>query len=417
MIDNEFLLLYICMINHITKNFMTFYKVDAFIYYSPGDVRREKIDINCGDKDIVIRIDVCGRCGTDRRLWEKSHPRVATPTVLGHELAGEIVEVGSRVQELTEGIGYMSGKRVKVEELVPGKRVTVQSRIARHDIESKVMLMNDPYQNLSFQVPGAFAKYMKIDEPMIRSGAVLIIPDNVSNEEAALVEPAACALESIFSTVHPVGIEPDGRHKYRSGIKKGGRTIIIGSGTLAMIYGLLAKAEGAGELWYIVRSESKGKMIRKHVGNSTNIKILEDYTHESMKKKLEIETMLEKELSALTDGNLFDDIILAAPSVDAQRYMINLLNPDGYGVCASFAGIRELIDRANIDLLHYRIGKITGTSGCSTRAMETILKWLADGRISMKGLTCPTEYTLNTNPEEFFTTNADGRKPMLYPWK
>lgn len=396
---------------------MALYKVDAFIYYGPGNVKKEKIDIKCGAREMVVRVDVCGRCGTDKRLWKKSHPRVETPTVLGHELVGEIVEAGSEVLELSEGIGYMEGRRVNVEELTPGKRVTVQSRIARHDKKSKVMLMNNPYQNLSFQVPGAFAKFMKIDEPMIRSGAVLLVPDNVSNEEAALVEPAACVLESIFSTIHPSGIETDGRIIYKSGVKAGGRTLIIGSGTLAMIYGLLAKADGAGEIWYIVRSESKQKMIKNHVGDWALVKIMKDYSYASHEKKLEIEADLEKELSELTNGNLFDDVVLAAPSVDAQRYMINLLNPDGYGVCASFAGIRELVYGANIDLLHYRIGKIIGTSGCSTRAMESILQWVKEGRISMKGLTCPTEYTLDTNPEEFFTTNADGRKPMLYPWK
>ncbi len=396
---------------------MGVYQSKCFRYHGPGEVRRETMSLTCGPKDIMLKVAVCGRCGTDKRLWEKSHPRVDTPTVLGHELVGEIVEVGPEVLSLTEGMGHMRGRKVDVAALKVGRRVTVQSRIARHDESSGVMLMNAPYQNLSFQVPGAFAQYMKVDEPMIRSGAVLVVPDGVSDEEAALVEPAACALESVFSTVHPSAVEEDGRHIYRSGIKVGGRTLIIGSGTLALVYAKLAKADDAGDVWFVVRSAGKEKMIRDMLGDWPKIKVVADYAELPLADKLKREKELEQEFAALTNGDLFDDVVLAAPSVDAQRYMINLLNPDGYGVCASFAGIRELVDGANIDLLHYRIGKIIGTSGCSTRAMETILKWLEYGKLSMRGLTCPRHYTLGDCPEEFFTTNADGRKPMLYPWE
>jgi hypothetical protein len=63
------------------------------------------------------------------------------------------------------------------------------------------------------------------------------------------------------------------------------------------------------------------------------------------------------------------------------------------------------------------MAKAVGTSGCSTRTMETILKWLSSGKFSMRGLTCPHHYTLNNDPAEFFQTKADGRKPMLYPWE
>ena len=49
--------------------------------------------------------------------------------------------------------------------------------------------------------------------------------------------------------------------------------------------------------------------------------------------------------------------------------------------------------------------------------METIIDWLSDGRLTLKGLTAPEHYTLNHDPQEFFQTPADGRKPMLYPWE
>ena len=73
---------------------MAKYESQCFVYYGPGNVRAETRMISCGPTDIVVKIDVCGRCGTDKRLYTRPHSRVKTPTVLGHELVGRVVEVG-----------------------------------------------------------------------------------------------------------------------------------------------------------------------------------------------------------------------------------------------------------------------------------------------------------------------------------
>jgi L-iditol 2-dehydrogenase len=395
---------------------MPIYKSKCFVYYGPGNVKQEVMDIECGPTDIILRVDICGRCGTDKRLWEKVHPSVKTPIVLGHELVGEIVEIGEKVKNLKVGIAYTERQIINTSNINIGQRVTVQSRIARHDPKTRVMLMKDPQQILSFWIPGAYSQYMKIPEDMIRAGAIISVPDNVTDEEAALVEPAACALESIFSTTHPYGIDEEGRHLFTGGIKKDGCTLIIGSGTLAMVYGQLAKIEGAKEVCFITRSQKKVDLIKKVVGDWPKFKIIPDYSDLSIDEKLELESGFEKEFTELTNGELFDDIILAAPSKDAQRYMLTLMNPNGYAVAASFAGIREPVEKANVDLLHYRIGKFIGTSGCSTKTMETVMKWLESGKMTMKGYTCPEKFTFDNSAEDFLTTSADGRKPMLYPW-
>ena len=393
------------------------YQSKCHAYYGPGDVKVETRDVTCGPTDIVLQIDVCGRCGTDRRLFYKPHSRVRTPTVLGHELVGRVVEVGSEVHTLTEGIGYLNGRTLTPDQLCPavGQRVTVQGRAARH--RDGLMLMRDPIENLTFYIPGAYAQYMKVPAEMIRTGTVLPVPDEVSDEEGALAEPAACALESIFATPHAVGVDDEGRHIVRSGIQPGGRTLIAGSGTLAMIYAQLARIEGADEVWLIVRSQAKVELVTSVLGGWPRFKLVPDYSDRPLPEKLEVERAVEQELSDLTDTQLFDDVILACPSKDAQRLMFRLLNPDGYGVAVCFAGLHEASEEAEVDLLHYRMAKAVGTSGCSTRTMETILQWLASGKLSLKGFTCPHHYTLNDDPAEFLQTKADGRKPMLYPWE
>jgi L-iditol 2-dehydrogenase len=380
-------------------------------------VRLETRELACGPTDLMLKIAVCGRCGTDRRLFQRAHPRVKTPTVLGHELVGRVVETGARVRTLTRGIGYREGQTLSAAELdfAPGQRVTVQSRVARH--RAGLMLMQDPIQNLTFQIPGAYSQYMLVPEEMIRAGAVLRVPDNVQDEEAALTEPAACALESIFSTPHAHGVDADGRHLMRGGVKPGGRILIIGSGTLAMIYARLAQMERAGEVWMMVRSAAKAAFLAAKLGPEIKLKVVADYASLAMADKHALETRLENEFAEATRGALFDDIVLACHAPDAQRLMFRLLNPDGYAVAACFAGLNEACEQANVDLLHYRIGKAVGTSGCSTRTMETILRLLATNALRLEGFCCPTHYNLRHDPADFFCTAADGRKPMLYPWE
>jgi len=396
---------------------MASYESKCHVYYGPGDVRAETRTVTCGPTDIVLRVDACGRCGTDRRLFRKAHPRVRTPTVLGHELVGRVVEVGARVKDLREGAGYLEGERLRPEHIAPavGTRVTVQGRTARH--RDGLMLMRDPIQNLTFYIPGGFSQYMAVPAEMIRAGAVLRVPEGLSDEAAALAEPAACALESIFATPHAVGVDADGRHLVRSGIRQGGRTLIIGSGTVGMIYAALARLEGAAEVWIIVRSQTKADLVRRVLGGGVRCHLVPDYSERPLPERLEVERGLEEELADLTGGDLFDDVVLACPSLDAQRLMFRLLNPDGYAVAACFAGLHEPSERAEVDLLHYRIGKALGTSGCSTRTMETVLRWLGEGRLSLEGFACPHHYTLDDDPAELLRTKADGRKPMMYPWE
>jgi L-iditol 2-dehydrogenase len=334
---------------------------------------------------------------------------------MGHEFVGQIVEIGSEVKHLKEGISYKDGTLLNKEYLdfQIGQRVTVQPRLARY--KDGLMLMKDPIQNLSYDFPGAFAQYIRIPAGFIQGGAVIRIPDSVSDEQAALVEPAGCALESIFTTPHSMGIDREGRHIMKSGIKEGGNTLIVGSGVLALIYGRLALAEKAHQLWFQVRSQKKADLIQGLFGNDVKIKIVADYSGNDLEQKLLIEQQLVKEYQELTDGQFFDDLILACASMDSQRLLFNISNEDGYSAIAFFAGLHDLSDRTNVDLLHFRLAKAFGSSGASTQAMQTILDWIAAGKLSLEGLSSNRKYTLNDDPAQFFTMGSENLKPLLYP--
>lgn len=395
------------------------FRSKSFIYYGPHNIRVGELDIECGSTDIIIKVLASARCGTDKTIFYKGHPKVDrnVPIVLGHELVGEIVEVGNEVHTMRKGIGYKEGEELTEEYLnfYKGERVTVQSRIARY--KDGLMLLNEPITILSFYINGGYAQYMRIPKELIQSGSVLRVPESISDEEVALIEPTACALESIFTTPHPIGIDKEGRHLFRSGIKKGGFSCVIGSGTVSMIYAMLCKIEGSNRIYMIVRSEEKKRIVRQILGEDITVIVNPVYKNLPISEKEKNEQKIVDEMQKRTDGNLFDDVVSACPDSDAQRLMLKLYSPSGYAVGACFGGTHDKVDSADLDMNHYRSAKTIGTSGCSTKTMETVLHWLETGKISLKGFVSPIEYNLRTAPEEFFTTISDGLKPVLYPWR
>ncbi len=394
------------------------YRSEAFVYHAPRDVRRSTLSVDCGPEDIVVRVDLSARCGTDRTIFLKGHPKVDehAPIVLGHEMAGRIVEVGGDVKSLRRGLGYKEGEALSEEYLdfKPGERLTVQSRAARY--ARGLMLMDEPVTILSFYIDGAYSQYMRIPRELIETGSAIRVPECVSDEAAALVEPTACALESIFSSPHPVGVDDDGRHRYRAGILPGGNCCIMGSGTLAMIYARLARLEGAARVVMLVRSEGKAVLVREVLGEQVSEEVVGKYSGLALAEKLEAEREIVERMKELTEGRLFDDVVAACGDPDAQRLMLQLYCTSGYAVGACFGGTHATVDAAELDTNHYRMAKTVGSSGCSTRAMETVVGWLAEGRLSLDGLTAPRRYGFDDGPEAFFG-DAGGLKPVLDPWK
>lgn len=398
---------------------MARYVSPAFVYHGrPKDVSRGEISFGCGPRELVVEVILCARCGTDRTIYRKGHPNVDrfAPVVLGHELVARIVEVGDRVRDLTEGIGYREGMTLPREYLdfVPGERVVFQSRIARYD-RYGLMLIANPIANLSFQINGGFARFMRVTEELVRSESVLRVPDCVTDEEACLVEPAACALESTYATPHPVGVEPGGRHIYRAGVREGGSVCIIGSGTVGMLYAAIALAEGAARVVVVVRSHEKKAQITARLHGAVEAYISPRISEEHTAESDEAEQRVVTDLMEMTDGYLFDDVVAACASVSAQRLMPRLYTREGYAVGACFGGTHALVDGADIDANHYRAAKTIGTSGCSTACMKTILELLAADRLDFTGLLASRRFTLDDDPHEFFTTEAEGLKPALDP--
>jgi L-iditol 2-dehydrogenase len=181
-------------------------------YYSNDDIRIEERPVpKIGPGELLIRVQDCGICGTDVLSWYR---RNKTPLVLGHEIAGEIAEVGDGLTE------YKKGQRVSASHHVPCGRC----RFCLNGHET----VCDTLRKTHFE-PGGFAEYLRLPAINVELGGVYPLPDELSFEEATFIEPLACAL----------------RGQRIARMSEGKSVLVLGSGVAGLLHISLARINGA----------------------------------------------------------------------------------------------------------------------------------------------------------------------------
>ncbi|HHO76631.1 MAG TPA: hypothetical protein ENN05_09415 [Deltaproteobacteria bacterium] len=188
-----------------------------------GPKHLEIVETDTPDPDghnVIIRVKTCGICGSDLHYWETGLDMTGkTGLIMGHEFCGTVVDPGSR------------------SDLRPGDRVTAlpldpcgtcgPCRRGQANLCTKGMKRSIPGNNS----PGAFAQYLKLRHDMVR-----ILPDTISESEAAMIEPASVALHAV----------------HQAGLGIGDRVFITGGGTIGLLCAAWARTGGAS---YIALSE------------------------------------------------------------------------------------------------------------------------------------------------------------------
>lgn len=236
-----------------------------------------------GDKDVLIKVDVVGICGSDVHYYQ--HGKIGDFVVegdfiLGHECAGEIVKIGKKVKNLAVGdrVALEPGKTCGKCELCKGGKYNLC-----RDVE---FFATPPYH-------GVFANYVSHPEDMCFK-----LPDNVSNLEGALVEPLA------------VGLHASDRGR----VKLGDTVVIFGSGCIGLVTTLACKAKGASQIIVVDILEKRLKMAEKigatNVINGKNVDAI-------------------KEIAGLTNGRGADVVIDAAGVEATVKQTVDVVKPGG----------------------------------------------------------------------------------------
>ncbi|MGH7800579.1 MAG: zinc-dependent dehydrogenase [Thermodesulfobacteriota bacterium] len=184
------------------------------MYYNNRDVRLEEMPTpRIGPGEILIRVQASGVCGSDVMEWYRV-PKA--PLVLGHEIAGEVAEVGEGVKN------FKKGDRVFATHHVP-------CNTCYHCLRGNHSAC-DTLRGTHFD-PGGFAEHIRVPAINVDRG-VFLIPDEVSLEEGSFIEPLGCCI----------------RGQRLARFQTGNSVLVIGSGITGLLHIQLACAQGAGRI-------------------------------------------------------------------------------------------------------------------------------------------------------------------------
>jgi L-iditol 2-dehydrogenase len=173
----------------------------AAVLYGREELRVEPVAVPAVEPgDVLVKVQAALTCGTDLKVFRRGyHARmIRPPAVLGHELAGDIVETGSEVER------FQVGQRVVAANSAPCDQCYFCSRGQENLCED--LLFNN----------GAYAEYIRIPGRIVRRN-LYEIPDHIGYQDAALVEPLACVMRGLEEmrlhpgdTVAVIGLGPIG---------------------------------------------------------------------------------------------------------------------------------------------------------------------------------------------------------------
>ena len=193
----------------------------ALVFLGPGQIELQDVpEPSCSERGMVIRVEACGICGSDLRTYRSGHPRVNPPWIIGHEVAGVVVEVGKGVKD------FQVGDQVAVAPPVYCGKCWYCKRGMHY------LCINQ--RELAQAWPGGFAEYMAIPEEALILGSIHRIPEGLSFEEAAISEPASSCVNahevaetSLEDTVAIIGAGPIGCFHVEIARARGARKVIL----------------------------------------------------------------------------------------------------------------------------------------------------------------------------------------------
>jgi L-iditol 2-dehydrogenase len=178
----------------------------AAVFHAPNYILLQQVPI--AREQAMLKVSACAVCGYDVRVFRNGHRKVSPPVVLGHELCGEI-----QSDVRLDGITIKAGLRVAMCPLIPCLNCQYCQR------KEYNLCMN--LREIGSTSNGGFAQYVAVPEQIIRVGGLIPVPENLTDEEAALLEPLACCLNS-FYRIAPV--------------EKESPVVIIGDGPMGLIH-------------------------------------------------------------------------------------------------------------------------------------------------------------------------------------
>jgi L-iditol 2-dehydrogenase len=312
-------------------------------FHAPGDVRIEDApEPVVGPGEVKLRVRNCSTCGTDVKISRYGHHHIVPPRVMGHEIAGEVVEVGPGTS------GWSIGDRVQVIAAIPCGQCP--------DCQHGRMTVCPNQESMGYHYEGGFAEYMVVPSKVLAVSGLNVIPDGVSFAEASVAEPLACVL--------------NGQQLARVG--EGDDVVVIGSGPIGCLHVRLARARGAARVLLVELNAERLRLAADLVAPDASVAGADvDVVDEVLK---------------LTDGRGADVIITAAASGQAQEQALRMAARQGR--ISFFGGLPKDNPFITVDsnLVHYRELMLVGANGSSPAHNADALRLIASGSVPVADL-------------------------------
>lgn len=297
-------------------------KMKAAVFTEPGKIKVMEVDKpKVGDREVLIKVKYCGICGTDMHIYNGVYSKDELPLVAGHEFSGVIEEIGKDVK------AFETGQRVTGD-------INLTCGMCFYCRNNQPFMCKDISQ-LGIHMDGAFAQYVVLPEDK-----VFEIPNEMTYEEAALLEPISCVVRSAKSY----------------NMKIGESVTIIGDGATALLHVQMAKISGASPIIVIGLDENRMEKA-KELGA--------DYVLKSSANN-------EEEVKNLTSGRGSDIVIESVGLKVTYEQAFTLVRPGGKIVAFGLSDDNCKIEVKPIDFILKELTMIGSVAGAKNDLADAI---------------------------------------------
>lgn len=340
----------------------------AAIFYGPSNIKVSHdvyfdVHDNNYEKGAQLRVKACAVCGYDVRVYRNGHQKVSPPIILGHEICGQtdrdLVVSTSGYEGEEKGstsTTIKSGSRVAVCPIIP-----CLNCIYCHYKQYNLCLN---LKEIGSSVNGGFAEFVRIPEEILKIGGLVLVPNSISDEEAALLEPLACCLNGLYH------IGPVVRNNEQN------RVAIIGDGPIGLLHLQLIKRLDRAKTMILGRIPQRIQKA-KTMGADATVLFANDRIDNGAKENME-------EVLDFTDGIGFNVIIIATSNPASLNLAIKIAAKNSrINIFAGMPKSPNVSFSLDPNVLHYHQISITGSFSSTPRMIQQAVRLAANKEIDL----------------------------------
>ncbi len=340
----------------------------ALVKYEKGEGHVALMDMpkpECQAGQVILEVNCCGICGTDLHVYHdtfKNYP----PVILGHEFSGTVVERGAQVMDVSLGdtfstLGATAVTCGKCSYCYQGEFMFCQNR-----------------RGMGHGVNGAFTKYVAV-----RPDQLYQVPENISLEEAALVEPLAAAVHAVGDIAR---------------FSLGDVALVSGPGPIGLLCAKLLLAQGIKTIVAGTSDDPFRLEAARQYGVARTVKVDQE----------DLTAIIAEE----TNGTGVDLAIECAGAEASVQNCMKALRPLGHYVQVGHFG-RDL--RLPWDLVAFKQLQINGSVGYTRNTWTQTVRILSQGKLNVQDV-ITHRFSLDDWQQGFdLSEKKQAVKVLLYP--